>query len=242
MTKEVEELEKVGLREETVDINFTGKLVKNLSKNEVICETCGGLGLTVTDNPFGIRGYKHTSRLMFPFKNQSLTFCNSCYNGVRKKCEFCDNLLTRGSTQCKCDASKEKEFDEYRQKEQETWEKAEKIPLEQALEKYGMLYVKDFDRFISTDSFEEWLEGEQENNEDFDKATLKVYGTTEHSLSIDMNSVLDDAADDLHEDSLTDISQEKISELQGLVDKWCRDVEKGTTTYYADETKSVVLV
>lgn len=241
MTKEVEELEKVGLREETVDINFTGKLVKHLAENEVICDTCGGLGLTKTDNPYGIVGYKHPSRVMFPFKNQDLTFCPSCFNGVRKKCEFCGDLLTRGSTQCKCDASKEKEREKYRQKEQEAWEKAEKIPLEQALKTYNMLYVKDFDEFVSTGSFNEWLETKLESNKDLNTTTLKIYGTTEQSLSIDACSILEDASDDLHEDSLADISKEKISELQGLINKWCKDVEKGTMTYYADESKGVIL-
>lgn len=241
MTNETEELSKVGLREETVDINFTGKLVKHLSENEVICDTCGGLGLTITDNPFGIQGHKHSSRVMFPFKNQDLTFCPSCFNGVRKKCEFCGILLTRGSTQCKCEGSKDKEFERYRQKEQEAWDKAEKIPLKHALETYGMLYIKDYDEFVSTDSFYEWLETKLDDNEDFDKTTLKIYGTTEHSLSIDASSVIEDACEELHEDAMDDISKEKISELQNFINKWCVEVEKGTITYYADERKGVII-
>lgn len=241
MTKEVEELEKVGLREETVDINFTGKLVKHLAENEVICDTCGGLGLTKTDNPFGIQGYKHPSRVMFPFKNQDLTFCPSCYNGVRKKCDFCGNLLSRGSSECKCRGYKENKQNEREKKALETWEKAEKIPLEQALKIFKQFYVHNHSDFISANSFKEWLEESKKYNKSFDIETLRVYGTTEHSLSIDICSVVEDAADELHEEALSGISSEKMSELQGLVDKWCTEVENGTVTYYMDETKGILL-
>ena len=66
-------------------------LVKNLTENERICPECNGSGLKVNDNLYGIKG--DTSELgrkyMFPYKHQSLSFCQSCYNGVQRLCPYC---------------------------------------------------------------------------------------------------------------------------------------------------------
>ena len=74
-------------------------LVKNLTENERICPECNGLGLKVNDNLYGIKG--DTSELgrkyMFPYKHQSLSFCQSCYNGVQRLCPYCGKPYKRQS-------------------------------------------------------------------------------------------------------------------------------------------------
>ena len=54
------------LRTEYIDVDFNLKLKKDLQEDEVICPKCGGTGLQVDDNPFGLKG--ENSRVMFPYK------------------------------------------------------------------------------------------------------------------------------------------------------------------------------
>lgn len=72
-------------------------LIKDLQKNERICPICHGLGVRIVDNVYGIKD--DTSEAgqceIFLYKNQSLSFCQSCYNGVQKLCPYCGKPYNR---------------------------------------------------------------------------------------------------------------------------------------------------
>ena len=67
-------------------------------------------------------------------------------------------------------------------------------------------------------------------DEYFEKYVPKVLWNCEVvKISMDSDSIIENACDELHEDARDYISDEK--ELQDFLDKWC-EKQTGTTTYY----------
>ena len=56
-----------------------------------------------------------------------------------------------------------------------------------------------------------------------------LWNCEEVKLSMDADSIIENACEELHEDARGNISDEK--ELQEFLDKWC-EKQSGTTTYY----------
>ena len=225
------------LKTEHIDVSFNLKLQKDLQEHEVICSHCGGTGLQVDDNPFGLKEEK--SKIHFPYKQQTIRGCRHCYNGDQSKCKHCGKILTRGTSRCDCKQSNLERIQEQYNKDLETWNKAKKISFEEASEKYEMFYIHEYDKYINVEDFEDWLY--DSGYEEDEVKSLKVYGTQSLDLSIDASSIIEDACSDLHEDSMDNISDEDQNELQELLDKWCENNKSGTTTYYADFKVGVVL-
>lgn len=237
-------MEEVGLRTEVVVVDFKASLEKHLYEDEVVCERCGGLGFTINDNPFGIKGYKDTQGIMFPFKKQSLSFCQSCYNGVRRKCEYCKDLIPRNPTRCECDRAKAERFVEQEKKEMDRFESAKKITLKEALQSYDMLYLDSFDKYVSTDDFEDRLEElidefEHDNKEKYNNLLLRIYVTSTTQLSFDAGDIIANECSDLHEESYERINSAQIEELQEMLNKWAEQVKQDTTTYWIDYSTAV---
>jgi len=225
------------LRTEYIDVDFNLKLKKDLQEHEVICYHCGGTGLQVDDNPFGIK--EENSKIHFPHKQQTIVGCRHCYNGVQSKCLHCGKILDRGTSQCDCEISKQERLQERRDKDLETWNKAKKISFEEASEKYTMLYVDDSDKYIMIDEFEDWIHDEILELDEI--KLLRVYGTQEMELSIDASDVIENACSDLHEDARDNISVQEEKSLQILLDQWCEENKQGTKTYYADYSVGILL-
>ena len=225
------------IRTEQIDVSFNLKLQKDLQEHEIICSHCGGTGLQVDDNPFGIK--EENSKIHFPYKQQTIAGCNHCYNGVQSKCLHCGKILDRCTSQCDCEQYNQERLNERHNKDLETWNKAKKISFEEASEKYIMLYVSDYDKFINTNEFEDWLH--DENFQLDEVKSLKVYGTHVIDISMDAYSVIEDACSDLHEDAMDNIGDTNEKELQEFLDKWCEKNKQGTTTYYADFTVGILL-
>jgi len=218
------------LRTEQIDVSFNLKLQKDLQEHEVICSHCGGTGLQVDDNPFGIKG--ENSKVHFPHKQQTIVGCRHCYNGVQSRCLHCGKILNRGTSQCDCEQYNQERLKERHDKDLETWNKAKKIPFEEACEKYTMLYIDEFDKYINVEDFEEWIH--DKGYEEDEIHSLRVYGTQSIDLSIDASNIIEDACSDLHEDAMDNISDKDQKELQLFLDKWCEENNAGTTSYYAD--------
>ena len=229
------------IRTEYIDVDFKLKLQKDLQEHEVICPYCGGAGLQVDDNPFGLRkeGDKPNYGNLFPHKQQTIVGCRHCYNGVQNKCLHCGKILDKNSSQCNCEGVKQEHLKERHDKDLETWNKAKKISLEEACEKYTMLYIHEHDKYINVEDFEEWIY--DKGYEEDEVKSLKVYGTFMIDLSIDAYDIIENACSDLHEDAMDNISDEDQKELQILLDQWCENNKQGTTTYYADFTTGIVL-
>lgn len=228
----VNDILQAGLRNEVVEVNFQAELEKHLSKNEEICENCGGLGMKVANNIFGIKGYKHTKGMTFPFNNQSLSYCPSCYNGIRKRCEHCNELIAKGLTVCDCETVRKQKADKEELEAQKRWSNIPKISLENALANYGMLYIEDFDEYVASDAFEDWIEYQRDEDEYFDPKDLRIYVTSCESISLSAADIVENALEELHEDA--EVSSKATEQLQIFLDKWCKENSGGTQTYYAD--------
>jgi len=225
------------IRTEHIDVSFNLKLQKDLQEHEVICSHCGGTGLQVDNNPFGLKS--ENSKIHLPYKQQTIVGCRQCYNGVQSKCLHCGKILDRGTSQCDCEGVKQERLKERHDEDLETWNKANKISFEEACEKYVMLYVSDYDKYINVEDFEEWLHDESFQLDEV--ISLRVYGTYIMELSMDASSIIENACSDLHEDAMDNISDKDQKELQTLLDKWCEENKAGTTTYYADFKVGVLL-
>ena len=225
------------LRTEYIDVSFNLKLQKDLQEHEVICSHCGGTGLQVDDNPFGLK--EENSKIHFPYKQQTIRGCNHCYNGVQSKCLHCEKILTRGTSRCDCKQSNLERIQERYDKDLETWNKAKKISFEEASEKYEMLYIDSHDEYINVEDFKEWIH--DKGYEEDEVHSLRIYGTQSIDLSMDASNILEDTCSDLHEDAMDNISDEDQKELQVLLDKWCENNRQGTTTYYADFSVAINL-
>ena len=222
-------------------------LNKDLQDDEIICPVCHGLGVKMWNNPYGIKGdtSEEAKRSMFPYKHQSLLPCPNCYNGVVNLCEYCGKQLPKGRLKCDCEQQKEKDEEEKRIKYQETIDKATEIELKDTS---YYIYDEQSDKyFTSEDEFAEhywdlYLDEEKEHGYNFDEYFEKyvpkvLWNCEEIKLSIDADSIIDNACEELHEDARDNISEEK--ELQEFLDKWCAK-QSGTTSYcpsYKDHKK-----
>ena len=207
------------VRQETRRVKIVFELKKDLQEDEVICEHCHGTGLEIADNRYGIRGDITHVGVRFPYKNQSLTFCRFCINGVLRKCPSCGSVCNRtGKCPCGCD---EKEREERLKKESdERWEKADKIPLEEAWS-FGCLYVDDVDRYVfNEDELDDLIE-------EYELENPRIYGTVELGIQIDAVDVIEGACNGLHEDAA---SQCDAKGLQAIIDEWGKK-QTGATTY-----------
>jgi len=228
------------LRTEQIDVSFNLKLQKDLQEHEIICSHCGGTGLQVDNNPFGIK--EENSKIHFPHKQQTIRGCNHCYNGVQSKCLHCGEILDRNKYQCGCDGVKNERTQKQYEKDLETWNKAKKISYSQSLNEYIMLYIDNYDKYIMADELEEWIENEEfDREEDFNKENLRIYGTESMNIKINAYDIIEDACDDLHEDAMDNIGSNEEEKLQMLLDEWCEENSSGTTTYYADCKVGIVL-
>ena len=212
-------------------------LEKDLQDNEVICPECHGLGIIKRDYNFGIKenDIEKNFKLNW-YDNEYLTLCPSCYFGRVKTCKYCGKVLPKGLNICDCDDFLEQEREENRIKYQETIDKAKEIELTDASEcihdEQSGRYFSDKNEFV-----EYYWEMYKEKNhicfnfdEYFEKYIPKVLWNCEViKLSIDADSIIDNACDELHEDARESIFDKK--ELQEFLDDWCAK-QSGTTTYY----------
>lgn len=215
-------------------------LEKDLQDDEIICPVCHGLGVKMWNNPYGIKGdtSEEAKRSMFPYKHQSLLPCPNCYNGVVKLCEYCGKQLPKGRLKCDCEQQKEKDEEEKRIEYQETIDKATEIELKDTsyyiYDEQSDKYFTDEDEFVEY-YWDLYLNKAKEHgcyNFDgyFEKYIPKVlWNCEETKISMDADSIIDNACEELHEDARDNIYDEK--ELQEFLDKWCAK-QSGTTTYY----------
>ena len=214
-------------------------LEKDLMDNEEVCPVCKGLGVVLDNNIYGIKGdtSEAAKKSMFPYNHQSIKFCPNCYNGVIRLCEYCGKPLPRARLKCDCEQQIKKDEEEKRVKYQEIIAKAKEIELKDAsyyiYDEQSEQYFSDKDEFV-----EHWWDCFLNNDDEdtfqfddyFEKYVPKVlWNCEEVKISINADSIIENACGELHEDARDNISDEK--ELQEFLDKWCAK-QTGTTTYY----------
>jgi len=228
------------IRTEQVDVSFNLKLQKDLQEHEIICSHCGGTGLQVDNNPFGLKS--ENSKIHFPYKQQVIRGCNHCYNGVQSKCLHCGKIFERQEYRCDCEKSKQERIQEQYEKDLEIWNKTKKITLEQALNDYTLVYIDNYEKYLAPEEIQEYLEEKElEFNAKIERDKIWIYGTSVMDMSIDASDVIENACSDLHEEAENNIARKDIDELQTFLDQWCKNNSAGTTTYYADYKVGIVL-
>ena len=206
---------------------FPEILVKDLSENERICLVCNGIGMKLTNNVYGIKG--DTSeigrKMLFPYKHQALSFCQSCFNGVQRLCPYCGKpYVNQSYLHCNCEGQK-KADEEKRIKE---WnEKVSKAVAVDEKDVDTMLYCEEFDKYYDAigDFFDDYAANYMD--EEVYTKPVRLWVTSVEKIHIDAADVTADACEYLHEDAY---DQCDIGSLQKLLDAWCKD-QYGATTY-----------
>ncbi|OME55589.1 hypothetical protein BSK59_14040 [Paenibacillus odorifer] len=206
-------------------------LKKDLQEHQILCPTCKGTGLAITNSVYGLSNDPDKSK-HFPYSNQYIVSCQHCYGGVINLCEYCKAELPRFTTKCDCDKAKSVQYSLQLEKERESWNKAIKLEHDDEIAKgMGMYYSEEFP---SNDGyFTEWEDFIDRWNDDHpdEEKPQYVWGTYSMKLTLDADSILESACDDLHEEAWSNIDDK--DELQNLLDKWSKK-QTGTETYYSD--------
>lgn len=207
--------------------SFPKILIKDLTEHERICPVCNGLGMRIEDNVYGIKG--DTSEVgrkyHFPYKHQSLSFCQSCFNGVQQLCPYCGQPY-KNQTYLHCDCEGQKKIDEEERIKKWNEKVSKAVPVDEK-DVDTMLYCEEFDEYY--DTVDDFFDDYACNHEDDDnERPVRLWVTSVGKIFIDASDVIENACSDLHEDAY---EQCDIGGLQTLLDGWC-EAQTGTTTYY----------
>lgn len=217
------------------------KLTKDLHDNEAICPKCHGTGMRLTDNPYGLSNDpdRRIGPGMFPYKHQSIIFCDNCYNGVVRICPDCGKQLPRSKLTCNCAAANARKYEERRKKYQQTLDAAEKhepnalgttfqMCYSDYLTSHNEGYFGDWEEF-----FENWemCWGKDEPRE----RPQYVWGTDPLPLTLDAHNILESATEDLYEGAMDDIGDAGIAALQQLLNEWKAKYGCGDTYYQTNK-------
>lgn len=219
-----------------VNLHLPQKLIKYLQDGEIICPRCNGTGIVKSEQSYGIKGLKN--KAMFPFTKEYMIPCPNCYDGTVDICKYCGQPAPSGSksytpeSQCMCVGAVNARKQERREKSFKIWEKAEKIDYAEALKRFAMVYIENWDRYVETDDLLDAIYKEP------DRYELRVYGTSETKIAMDADNIIENACEDLHDDADDNLDRD---ELQELLDKWCKDNESVTLTYWMDYGTGIVL-
>ena len=181
--------------------------------NQRVCEHCDGIGW------------------LYDFENKFMEKCNKCYNGLIDTCPKCGNDIRGFCNNDKCWEGREIE------REERLFNSAKRrITYKEAVEDgmkmfYSEAYPYNNGYFSDISDLEDCLDEDVE-------MPKYVWGTTEVALSIDAESVVENACDELHEEAFYNI--EGIDELQDFINEWC-EKQTGVDTYWQDSNCVVML-
>lgn len=198
---------------------LTDRLILGLKDNEVVCPTCKGLRFVLTQ-----RG-----------KNAYIENCKDCYNGRNYICKHCGKL--NKTDRCDCEGFREEKRFEEDKKEQERYNKADKIN------------YKDYDgyflwneRAIDKDDLEEELYDIIYNGEEPPKY---IYATVKDTINvgIDICDEISNNCSDGYEDMIDnlDMDSEKLQQAQTLIDEWVAEQGSALDCYYEAHSRVVLL-
>lgn len=227
---------------EIINSIFDGRLVKHLHDNEAICPVCGGTGIIVENNIYGLKNDPNKSK-HFPYKHQSISFCKNCYNGVIRVCKYCGENATR--TYHQCDIIKAEKREKERLKELENFSKAKEYNHDALGTTFGMCYSKAYGYnegyFNSWEDFFEYIYSEElDDTENKESRPTYVWGTEKVEMKIDAYSIVESATEDLYDEAMSSISSSDINTLQSILDDWCYGCGVGST--YIEDNRYKVRV
>ena len=209
---------------------INASLEKDLCEGEELCSVCHGTGMTICNNVYGLEG-DPDKRMMFPYRHQSLSFCQNCYNGIVHRCKLCGELMPKGYLKHNCEA--QRELDRIKREKEEAEEFAN-APLASPdiIKDMQMFYSDHYDcgdgYFGDWETFFDYWFDEHEPEE---PRPEYVWATESVNMKIDADRVLETATEDLYEDAFADISDQEVNELQSYLDDFCKRCGVGTTYY-----------
>lgn len=197
------------------------KVTRTLREGQVLCPICKGVGLikrTEADGDF-------------------IVVCAKCYGRTYvTKCPHCGELDLKNLHSC--DGARRERAIEAERKEQEKWDKAEKITYTEACKRYEQVVV-DWDTYLPIEEVlgniaDGWIEKGE-------RTIPRVWGTYTRSLSLDTSDILERELEDLHEDA--EVRQRDKADLKAFLDEWCKrpSVVNSTMTYFLDERVAIVV-
>ena len=213
-------------------------LQKDLLDNEVLCEACHGTGIIITDNEYGLSEDPDHKLGTFPYKKQTISFCKCCYNGVRKKCRLCGELIPRHMIRHNCEAQQRKDDEENAAKRKQRMDMAEVLPddMAETMEcfysenyPYAEGYFLDWEDFFSA-----WVD----NFEPDEEKPEYVYATEKLEFAIDAYDMVTNHLENFYEDAYNNIKTEKMQELQRYLEEWCATCGVGKS-YVMDYRKKI---
>lgn len=213
-------------------------LVKDLHDNEEICPICGGTGLEIINNPYGLSDDPNKIAGVFPYKHMSITFCRNCYNGVVRICPDCGQQIPRGFLECSCEAARQKREEKKLEIYLEKLHNAEHHSPSVLGAEFKCAYSDDYDKnegyfFNWEDFFDYW----NNNHTSTDERPEYVWGTQEIHMRLNANDVIDKACEDLYEEAEYDISDNAREEMQTYFNKWLS--KNGLTAYTYDDSHAI---
>ncbi len=215
-------------------------LEKDLKDNEEICPVCHGTGIVKRNQPYGIAEDKNTSKVNW-YDNEYFVWCPNCYFGVIKKCEYCGRILPKSRLKCDCGKQRELDEQERRIKYQETIAKAMEVDLSDVGSDMWLYDEQTYDYFSDVEYFVDAYKDNEEFADDqemFDNLPKVLWLCDNVDISMDADSIIENACEELHEDAEDSISNEDRKELQNMLDEWCRK-QTGTRTVYPNYKKYV---
>ena len=231
MTKKIIPISEVQNYFETIaGAGLEKDLIKTEYYTEEICERCHGTGIVLANNPFGLSEEK--SAVRFPYKQQSLTFCPDCYNGIRKKCKMCGELIPRGMLIHNC---KEVKGIEKKKKEEEEKKRIDSLPWSVVEETKEINYFSDLFPYNEGyfQSFEEFFDAI--DDEEIKERPEYCFGVIEIPFRIDAESVVESACEDSYDDALDHVGN--IKSLQKVIDEWIEKNGPGSSYVWNKNVK-----
>jgi len=214
-------------------------LEKDLKENEEICPVCCGLGIVKRDYSYGIED-DNSSKINW-YNNEYFVWCPNCYFGVIRKCEYCGKILSKGGLKCDCEKQREIDEEEKRIKYQEMISKAKEVDLEDVSSDTWFYDEQTDDYFSGVDGFVDAYKDNDEFSDDkemLENLPEVLWLCDGVNISIDADSIIENACEELHEDAEDNISGQDREELQELLNNWCKK-QTGTTTLYPNYKKYV---
>lgn len=213
---------------------FGKGLIKDLNDTEEyteeICQHCGGTGVGIQDNPYGLKEENRKDGIFFPYKVQTISSCPHCGGtGVVKRCRNCGELLPVYRLKCSCAQQQAKDKAEKQRKWKEKIDSLRVASPEEVDENrcfyseafpYNEGYFADFHEF-----FDAWEEGDPGR-----ERPEYCFGTDKIEFHIDADQIVENACEDLYEEAYENVSN--IDALQKSIDKWAKKNGPGSTYVY----------
>lgn len=204
---------------------FPATVTRTVKDGQILCPTCSGVGL-VLEMQGGC---------------EFIVRCGQCHGDtVLTKCQHCEEYFNGGYGH-RCEKSQEAHSIELalesERREQEKWDKAEKITLDEAYKRYELVEVGQGTYLPVDEVIDEIIDVGWEPGDPIPR----VWGTTKTSLSVDTDDALRNRLDDLHEDA--EVGKKDMADLETFLQEWCNreSVIRDTTTYWPDEKVAIVI-